>query len=47
MKKTYGHLLEKVELAFAKDNPLFALAPHYPLAYFMGDLEPKTRLKAH
>lgn len=39
VKKTYGHLLGKVELAFAKDKPLFALAPYYPLAYFKGDPE--------
>ena len=37
MKKTYGHLLGKLEIAFAKDKPLFALAPYYPLAYFKGD----------
>jgi len=39
VKKTYGHLLGKVEIAFAKDKPLFALAPYYPLAYFKGDPE--------
>ncbi|KAF0175987.1 MAG: helicase domain-containing protein [Limisphaerales bacterium] len=39
VKKTYGHLLGKVELAFSKDKPLFALAPYYPLAYFKGDPE--------
>ena len=37
VKKTYGHLLGKLEIAFAKDKPLFALAPYYPLAYFKGD----------
>jgi hypothetical protein len=31
--KTYGHLLGKLEKAFAKDKPLFALALYYPLAY--------------
>jgi len=39
VKKTYGHLLGKVEMAFAKDKPLFALAPYYPIAYFKGDPE--------
>lgn len=38
VKKTYGHLLARVEVAFAKEKPLFALAPYYPLAYFKGDL---------
>ncbi len=37
VKKTYGHLLGRVEVAFAKEKPLFALAPYYPLAYFKGD----------
>ncbi len=37
VKKTYGHLLSRVEVAFAKEKPLFALAPYYPLAYFKGD----------
>lgn len=39
VKKTYGHLLRKLEIAFARDKPLFALAPYYPLAYFKGDVE--------
>ena len=39
VKKTYGHLLGKLEIAFAKEKPLFALAPYYPLAYFKGDPE--------
>ena len=33
MKKVYGHLLDMVEKAFAKDTPLFTLAMYYPLAY--------------
>jgi hypothetical protein len=33
VKKTYGHLLSKVEKAFAKEKPLFALAPYHPLDY--------------
>jgi superfamily II DNA or RNA helicase len=37
VKKTYGHILSRVEIAFAKEKPLFALAPYYPLAYFKGD----------
>ena len=37
VKKTYGHLLGKVEKAFARDKPLFALALYYPLAYWRGD----------
>lgn len=39
VQKTYGHLLGRVEVAFAKVKPLFALAPYYPLAYFKGDPE--------
>jgi superfamily II DNA or RNA helicase len=35
--KTYGHILGRIEVAFAKEKPLFALAPYYPLAYFKGD----------
>lgn len=37
IKKTYGHLLGKIEKAFAKETPLFALALYYPLAYWKGD----------
>nr|MBA2436071.1 DEAD/DEAH box helicase family protein [Chthoniobacterales bacterium] len=37
VKKTYGHLLGKIEKAFAKETPLFALALYYPLAYWKGD----------
>lgn len=33
VKKTYGHLLGKLEKAFARDKPLFALALYYPLAH--------------
>jgi len=39
VKKTYGPLLGKVELAFAREKPLFALALYYPLAYPTGDPE--------
>ncbi len=36
IKKTYGHLLDKLDKAFAKDVPLFSLAIYYPLAYYKG-----------
>jgi superfamily II DNA/RNA helicase len=41
VKKTYGHLLAKVELAFHKDKPLFALAPYHPLDYPVGVVDEK------
>jgi hypothetical protein len=41
VKKTYGHLLGKIERAFAKEKPLFALAPYHPLDYPVGDLQEK------
>ena len=37
VKKTYGKLLQKVEKAFARGKPLFALALYYPLDYWKGD----------
>ena len=37
VKKTYGHLLGKLEKAFAREKPLFALALYYPLAYPKAD----------
>jgi len=37
LKTTYGKLLESVELAFNKDQPLFVLSIYYPLSYFKGD----------
>ena len=37
VKKTYGHLLGKLEKSFAREKPLFALALYYPLAYWKGD----------
>lgn len=37
VKRTYGHLLGKIEKAFAREKPLFALALYYPLAYWKGD----------
>ncbi len=42
VKKTYGHLLGKVEVAFAKEKPLFALAPYHPLDYPVGDAQEKA-----
>ncbi|MFO8102107.1 MAG: helicase-related protein [Dehalococcoidia bacterium] len=33
VKKTYGGLLAMIEKAFARENPLFALAIYYPVAY--------------
>jgi superfamily II DNA or RNA helicase len=41
VKKTYGHLLAKVEIAFAKEKPLFALAPYHPLDYPVGAVDEK------
>ncbi|MCF7864668.1 MAG: DEAD/DEAH box helicase family protein, partial [Kiritimatiellales bacterium] len=37
IRKTYGHLLGRLEKAFAKNNPLFSLAIYYPLAHWIGD----------
>ena len=36
LKVTYGRLLESVEQAFSRDQPLFALSIYYPLAYWQG-----------
>jgi superfamily II DNA or RNA helicase len=33
VRKTYGRILDMVELAFAKNKPLFSLAVYYPMAY--------------
>jgi superfamily II DNA or RNA helicase len=38
--KTFGRLLAKLERAFDKEKPLFALPVYYPLAYYRGK-EPK------
>jgi ERCC4-like helicases len=43
IKKTYGRLLDMVEQAFQKVNPLFTLSIYYPLAYYKGsdtDIKP-------
>lgn len=37
VKKTYGRLLEMVEKAFAKKEPLFVLGIYYPLFYYIGE----------
>jgi superfamily II DNA or RNA helicase len=37
VKKTYGHLLGKVEAAFSKPEQLFSLAVYYPLGHWIGD----------
>jgi hypothetical protein len=36
VKQTYGKLLEMLEGAFAKKDPLFSLAIYFPLAYYKG-----------
>ena len=35
--KTYGSLLESLEVAFDKEKPLLSLPIYYPLAYYRGD----------
>ncbi|MFC1866548.1 helicase-related protein [Thermodesulfobacteriota bacterium] len=37
IRKTYGQLLDQIEKAFARKNPLFNLPIYYPLAYYKGD----------
>lgn len=36
VKKTYGKLLQLLEDAFSKANPLFTLPMYFPLAYYKG-----------
>jgi SNF2 family DNA or RNA helicase len=36
VKKTYGKLLQQLEEAFSKANPLFTLPMYFPLAYYKG-----------
>ena len=36
VRKTYGRLLDMIEKAFEKSNPLFSLSVYYPLAYYKG-----------
>jgi SNF2 family DNA or RNA helicase len=37
VKKTYGNLLDLVDRAFRKEQPLFVLGIYYPLAYYTGN----------
>ena len=37
IRKTYGKLLDGVDEAFEKEQPLFALPIYYPLAYYCGE----------
>ena len=37
IRKTYGGMLDILETAFAKENPLFTLAMYYPLHWYIGD----------
>jgi hypothetical protein len=37
LAQTYGGLLENLEVAFKKENPLVTLAIYSPLAYYRGD----------
>lgn len=39
IRKTYGRLLEMIEVAFSKEAPLFVLPIYYPLAYYRGKRE--------
>ena len=43
IRKTYGQLLDMVEMAFAREKPLFSLPIYYPLAYYTG---PDTKIDA-
>lgn len=36
LRKSYGKLLDLVDEAFERKNPLFSLAMYYPLAYYQG-----------
>ena len=37
IRKTYGGMLDILETAFEKTNPLFTLALYYPLHWYIGD----------
>jgi superfamily II DNA or RNA helicase len=39
VKKTYGRLLDVLDRAFAKKNPLFSLAVYNPVGFYRGDKE--------
>lgn len=45
VRKTYGKLLDLLEQAFEKQQPLFSLALYYPLAYYIGPDESIDPLK--
>jgi superfamily II DNA or RNA helicase len=45
VKKTYGHLLQKIEVAFAREKALFALAPYHPLDYPVNKTEEKANFE--
>ncbi|MEX0756079.1 MAG: helicase-related protein [Actinomycetota bacterium] len=36
VRRTYGKLLDMIEKAFEKNDPLFSLPVYYPLAYYKG-----------
>ncbi len=36
IRKTYGKMLDRLESAFARHNPLFTLAMYYPLHWYIG-----------
>ena len=43
IRKTYGHLLDLLEKAFTRENPLFTLPMYYPLHWYKGpdkDIDP-------
>ena len=43
IRKTYGRMLDRLEKAFAKQNPLFTLPMYYPLYWYRGsdsDIDP-------
>ena len=39
VRRTYGRLLELLEQAFKRENPLFALPMYYPLHWYKGERE--------
>jgi superfamily II DNA or RNA helicase len=43
VKQTYGKLLEMVEKAFSKNEPLFFLSMYYPYGHYTGD---KSKIEA-
>ena len=50
IRKTYGRLLELLEEAFQRDNPLFTLPMYYPLHWYTGpdqDIDPFEQNRQH